>query len=156
MPIIILIQRGIGSETSAQASIGKPLESNYFLSVGGATKVDSLEVDNNVTMGGDTITSTNVNGITIFKNTTDASRVLDVKNAQGYIRMHSFNFNAYNINNDTPSLLLVNTVSNGGIYCNSLGIGVIAGANRLSVGGLIVISVAQHPFKEHQHLIIVF
>ena len=35
----------IGSETSAQVSIGKPLDSNYFLSVGGATKVDSLEVD---------------------------------------------------------------------------------------------------------------
>ena len=86
-------------------------------------------------MGGDTITSTNSTGITILKNTTDASGVLDVKNAQGYIRMHSFHINAYNTSNDSPSLLLLNTVSNGGIYCNNLGIGVIAGANRLSVGG---------------------
>ena len=65
---------------------------DIFLSVGGATKVDSLEVDNNITMNGDTITSTNSNGITIFKNTTDASGVLEVKNAQGYIRMHSFQY----------------------------------------------------------------
>ena len=125
----------LGSLTSAEVGIGKANESGYFLSVGGATKVDSLEVDNNITMNGDTITSTNNNGITIFKNTTDASGVLDVKNAQGYIRMHSFNINAYNTSNDSPSLLLLNTVSNGGVYCLNLGIGVIAGANRLSVGG---------------------
>ena len=125
----------IGSLTSAEVGIGKAHQSGYFLSVGGATKVDSLEVDNNVTMNGDTITSTNPNGITIFKNTTDASGVLDVKNAQGYTRMHSFNSNAYNTSNNSPSLLLLNTVSNGGVYCLNLGIGVIAGANRLSVGG---------------------
>ena len=49
--------------------------------------------------------------------------------------MHSFNINAYNTSNDSPSLLLLNTVSNGGIYCNNFCIGVSAGANRLSVGG---------------------
>ena len=125
----------LGSWTSAEVGIGKANESGYFLSVGGTTKVDTLEVDNNITMGGDTITSTNSTGITIFKNTTDASGVLDVKNAQGYIRMHSFNINAYNTSNDSPSLLLLNTISNGSIYCNNLSIGVIAGANRLSVGG---------------------
>ena len=37
-------------------------------------------------MNGDTITSTNGNGIEVFKNTTDASNVLTVKNAQGYIK----------------------------------------------------------------------
>ena len=127
----------IGSETSAQVSIGKPLESNYFLSVGGATKVDSLEVDNNITMNGDTITSTNSNGIEIFKNTTDASGVLTVKNAQGYIKMNSFNINAYNTNNDQQSLLLLNKATAGGaVYCNNLGVGAIAGgATRLNVAG---------------------
>ena len=125
----------LGSLTSAEVGIGKANESGYFLSVGGATKVDSLEVDNNITMNGDTITSTNSNGITIFKNTTDASGVLDVKNAQGYIRMHSFNINAYNTSNNSPSLLLLNTVANAGVYCLNLGIGVIAGSNRLSAGG---------------------
>ena len=124
----------LGSLTSAEVGIGKANESGYFLSVGGATKVDSLEVDNNITMNGDTITSTNNNGITIFKNTTDASPVLEVKNAQGYIRMHSFNINAYNSNN-SPSLLLLNTIANAGVYCLNLGIGVIAGSNRLSIGG---------------------
>ena len=125
----------LGSLTSAEIGIGKANESGYFLSVGGATKVDSLEVDNNITMNGDTITSTSSNGITVFKNTTDASAVLDIKNAQGYIRIHSFNINAYNTSNNSPSLLLLNTVSNGGVYWLNLGIGVIAGANRLSVGG---------------------
>ena len=125
----------LGSLTSAEVGIGKANESGYFLSVGGATKVDSLEVDNNITMNGDTITATNNNGIQIFKNTTDASPVLEVKNAQGYIRMHSFNINAYNTSNNSPSLLLLNTIANAGVYCLNLGIGVIAGSNRLSVGG---------------------
>ena len=125
----------LGSLTSAEVGIGKANESGYFLSVGGATKVDSLEVDNNITMNGNRITSTNNNGIEIYKDTTDASNVLEVKNAQGYIRMHSFNINAYNTSNNSPSLLLLNTVANAGVYCLNLGIGVIAGSNRLSVGG---------------------
>ena len=49
----------LGSLTNAEVGIGKANESGYFLSVGGATKVDSLEVDNNITMNGDTITATN-------------------------------------------------------------------------------------------------
>ena len=127
----------LGSLTSAEVGIGKANESGYFLSVGGATKVDSLEVDNNVTMNGDTITSTNGNGLEVFKNTTDASAVLQVKNAQGYIKMHSFNINAYNTSNDSQSLLLLNTATAGGaVYCNNLGIGAIAGgATRLNVAG---------------------
>ena len=125
----------LGSLTSAEVGIGKANESGYFLSVGRATKVDSLEVDNNITMNGDTITATNSNGIEIYKDTTDASPVLEVKNAQGYIRIHSFNINAYNTSNNSPSLLLLNTVANAGVCCFNLGIGVIAGSNRLSVGG---------------------
>ena len=127
----------LGSLTSAEVGIGKANESGYFLSVGGATKVDSLEVDNNITMNGDTITATNSNGIEVFKNTTDASAVLQVKNAQGYIKMHSFNINAYNTSNDSQSLLLLNTATAGGaVYCNNLGIGAIAGgATRLNVAG---------------------
>ena len=127
----------LGSLTSAEVGIGKANESGYFLSVGGARKVDSLEVDNNITMNGDTITSTNGNGIEVFKNTTDASAVLQVKNAQGYIKMHSFNINAYNTSNDRQSLLLLNTATAGGaVYCNNLGIGAIAGgATRLNVAG---------------------
>ena len=127
----------LGSLTSAEVGIGKANESGFFLSVGGATKVDSLEVDNNITMNGDTITATNNNGIEIFKNTTDASPVLQVKNAQGYIKMHSFNINAYNTSNDSQSLLLLNTATAGGaVYCNNLGVGAIAGgATRLNVAG---------------------
>ena len=125
----------LGSLTSAEVGIGKANESGYFLSVGGNTKVQDLEIDNNITMNGDRITATNNNGIEIYKDTTDASAVLAVKNAQGYIRMHSFNINAYNTSNNSPSLLLLNTVANAGVYCLNLGIGVIAGSDRLSVGG---------------------
>ena len=125
----------LGSLASAEVRIGKANESNYFLTVGGTTKVDAFEVDNNITMNGNTVTLTNANGIEVFKNTTDASNVFQVKNAQGYIRIRSFNINAYNTSNDSPSLLLLNTVSNGGAYCLNLGICVIAGANLLSVGG---------------------
>ena len=88
-------------------------------------------------MGGDTITSTNSNGIEIFTNSTDASGVLTVKNAQGYIKMSSFNINAYNANNNQQSTLLLNTATAGGaVYYNNLGIGAIAGgATRLNVAG---------------------
>ena len=88
-------------------------------------------------MNGDTITSTNSNGIEIFKNTTDASAVLQVKNAQGYIKINSFNINAYNTSNDQQSLLLLNTATAGGaVYYNNLGVGAIAGgATRLNVAG---------------------
>ena len=51
------------------------------------------------------------------------------------MKMHSFNINAYNTSNNSPSLLLLNTVANAGVYCLNLGIDVIAGSNRLSVGG---------------------
>ena len=69
----------LGSLTNAEVGIGKANEGGYSLSVGGATKVDSLEIDNNITMKGDTITATNNNGIEIYKDTTDASPVLEVK-----------------------------------------------------------------------------
>ena len=70
--------------------------------------------------------------------------VLQVKNAQGYIKMHSFNINAYNTSNDSQSLLLLNTATAGGaVYCNNLGIGAIAGgATRLNVangGGSVIL-----------------
>ena len=79
----------------------------------------------------------NNDGLTFFKSTTDARNVLTVKNSQGYIKMHSFNINAYNTSNDSQSLLLLNTATAGGsVYCNNLGIGAIAErATRLNVAG---------------------
>ena len=70
-----------------------------------------------------------------YKNTTDASNVLTVKNAQGYIRFTSFNINAYNTSNDSSSLLLLNTANGNGVYGLSLGIGLIQGSNKLNVAG---------------------
>ena len=77
----------------------------------------------------------NSSGLTLYKDTTDASNVFTVKNAQGYIRFNSFNINAYNTSNDSSSLLLLNTANGNGVYCLSLGIGAIQGANKLNVSG---------------------
>ena len=81
------------------------------------------------------INISNTSGLTIYKNTTDASNVFTVKNAQGYIKFNSFNINAYNTSNDSSSLLLLNTANGNGVYCLSLGIGAIQGANKLNVSG---------------------
>ena len=77
----------------------------------------------------------NSNGLTLYKDTTDASTVLTVKNAQGYIRFNSSNINAYNTSNDSSSLLLLNTANGNVVYCISLGIGAIQGANKSNVSG---------------------
>ena len=81
------------------------------------------------------INISNTSGLTIYKNTTDASNVFTVQNAQGYIKFSSFNINAYNTSNDSSSLLLLNTANGNGVYCLSLGIGAIQGANKLNVSG---------------------
>ena len=60
---------------------------------------------------------------------------MTVKNAQGYLKFNSFNINAYNTSNDSSSLLLLNTANGNGVYCLSLGIGVIQGSNKLNVSG---------------------
>ena len=88
-----------------------------------------LELEN------ETANINNANGLTLYKDTTDASSVLTVKNAQGYIKFNSFNINAYNTSNDSSSLLLLNTANGNGVYCLSVGIGAIQGANKLNVSG---------------------
>ena len=99
-------------------------------------KVDgNLDLTNDLNYDGENANINNANGLTFYKNTTDASNVLTVKNAQGYIRFNSFNINAYNTSNDSSSLLLLNTANGNGVYCLSLGIGVIQGANKLNVSG---------------------
>ena len=99
-------------------------------------KVDgNLDLTNDLNYDGENANINNANGLTFYKNTTDASNVLTVKNTQGYIRFNSFNINAYNTSNDSSSLLLLNTANGNGVYCLSLGIGVIQGANKLNVSG---------------------
>ena len=99
-------------------------------------KVDgNLDLTNDLNYDGENANINNANGLTFYKNTTDASNVLTIKNAQGYIRFNSFNINAYNTSNDSSSLLLLNTANGNGVYCLSLGIGVIQGSNKLNVSG---------------------
>ena len=99
-------------------------------------KVDgNLDLTNDLNYDGENANINNANGLTFYKNTTDASNVLTAKNAQGYIRFNSFNINAYNTSNDSSSLLLLNTANGNGVYCLSLGIGVIQGSNKLNVSG---------------------
>ena len=99
-------------------------------------KVDgNLDLTNDLNFDGENFNISNTSGLTIYKNTTDASNVFTVKNAQGYIKFNSFNINAYNTSNDSSSLLLLNTANGNGVYCLSLGIGAIQGANKLNVSG---------------------
>ena len=99
-------------------------------------KVDgNLDLTNDLNYDGENANINNANGLTFYKNTTDASNVLTVKNAQGYLKFNSFNMNAYNTSNDSSSLLLLNTANGNGVYCLSLGIGVIQGSNKLNVSG---------------------
>ena len=94
-------------------------------------KVDgNLDFTNYYSFYGENANIHNANGLTFYKNTTDASNVMTVKNAQGYLKFNSFNIYAYNTSNDSSSLLLLNTANGNGVYCLSLGIGTIQGANK--------------------------
>ena len=96
---------------------------------------NTARITNGLELENETANINNSNGPTLYKDTTDASSVLTVKNAQGYIKFNSFNINAYNTSNDSSSLLLLNTANGNGVYCLSLGIGAIQGANKLKVSG---------------------
>ena len=99
-------------------------------------KVDgNLDLSNDLNFYGENYNISNNSGLTFYKDTTDASNVMCVKNAQGYLKFISFGINAYNTSNDSSSLLLLNTANGNGVYCLSLGIGAIQGSNKLTVSG---------------------
>ena len=102
---------------------------------GGTTLFKPTYFKDTINYENETSNISNNSGLTVYKNTTDASNVFTIKNAQGYIKFNSFNINAYNTSNDSSSLLLLNTANGNGVYCLSLGIGVIAGGNKLNVAG---------------------
>ena len=95
----------------------------------------NLDLSNDLNFYGENYNISNNSGLTFYKDTTDASNVMTVKNAQGYLKFNSFNINAYNTSNDSSSLLLLNTANGNGVCCLSLGIGVIQGSNKLNVSG---------------------
>ena len=125
----------IGTEGTARVGVGTAPDANYFLNVGGTSNFNTARIANGLELENETANINNANGLTLHKDTTDASSVLTVKNAQGYIKFNSFNINAYNTSNDSSSLLLLNTADGNGCYCLSLGIGAIQGANKLNVSG---------------------
>ena len=125
----------IGTEGTARVGVGTAPDTNHFLNVGGTSNSNTARITNGLELENDTANINNSNGLTSYKDTTDASSVLTVKNAQGYIRFNSFNINAYNTSNASSSLLLLNTANGNGVYCLSLGIGAIQGANKLNVSG---------------------
>ena len=64
---------------------------------GGTTLFNPTYFKDTVNFENDTSNISNNSGLTLYKNTTDASNVLTVKSAQGpqgYIRFNSFNINA--------------------------------------------------------------
>ena len=73
-------------------------------STGGTTLFKPTYFKDTVNYENDTSNISNASGLTLYKDTTDASNVLTVKNAQGYITFNSFNINAYNTSNDSSSL----------------------------------------------------
>ena len=95
----------------------------------------NLDLTNDLNFDGNNYNTKDTSGTTFYKDTTDASNVMCVKNAQGYLKSISFGINAYNTSNDSSSLLLLNTANGNGVYCLSLGIGVIQGSNKLNVSG---------------------
>ena len=95
----------------------------------------NLDLSNDLNFYGENYNISNNSGLTFYKDTTDASNVMCVKNAQGYLKFISFGINAYNTSNDSSSLLLLNTANGNGVYCLSLGIGVIQGSDKLNVSG---------------------
>ena len=125
----------IGTEGTARVGVGTAPDANYFLNVGGTSNFDTARIANGLELENETANINNANGLTLYKDTTDASSVLTVKSAQGYIKFNSKNINAYNTSNDKSSLLLLNTADGNGCYCLSLGIGAIQGANKLNVSG---------------------
>ena len=125
----------IGTEGTARVGVGTAPDANYFLNVGGTSNFNTARITNGLELENETANINNADGLTLYKDTTDASNVLTVKNAQGYITFNSFNINAYNTSNDSSSLLLLNTANGNGCYCLSMGVGAIAGANKLNVGG---------------------
>ena len=125
----------IGTEGTASVGVGTAPDANYFLNVSGTSNFNTARIANGLELENETANINNANGLTLYKDTTDASSVLTVKNAQGYIKFNSFNINAYNTSNDSSSLLLLNTADGNGCYCLSLGIGAIQGANKLNVSG---------------------
>ena len=125
----------IGTEGTARVGVGTTPDANYFLNVGGTSNFNTARITNGLELENETANINNSNGLTLYKDTTDASSVLTVKNAQGYIKFNSFTINAYNTSNDSSSLLLLNTANGNGVYCLSLGIGAIQGANKLNVSG---------------------
>ena len=124
-----------GTEGTARVGVGTAPDANYFLNVGGTSNFNTTRITNGLELENETANINNSNGLTLYKDTTDASNVLTVRNAQGYITFNSFNINAYNTSNDSSSLLLLNTANGNGVYCLSLGIGAIQGANKLNVSG---------------------
>ena len=121
--------------------LGAPTDAdtNTFIecnnTTGGTTLFNPTYFKDTINYENDTLNISNNSGITFYKDTTDASNVMCVKNAQGYLKFISFGINAYNKSNDSSSLLLLNTANGNGVYCLSLGIGVIQGSNKLNVSG---------------------
>ena len=123
----------IGTEGTTRVGVGTAPDANYFLNVGGTSDFNTTRITNCLELENETANINNSNGLTLYKDTTDASNVFTVKNAQGYIAFNSFNIHAYNTSNDSSSLLLFNTANGKGVYCLSLGIGAVQGANKLNV-----------------------
>ena len=76
----------IGTEGTARVEVGTVPDANYFLNVGGTSNFNTARITNGLELENETANINSSSGLTLYKDTTDASTVLTVKNAQGYIR----------------------------------------------------------------------
>ena len=69
----------IGTEGTARVGVGTAPHANYFLNVGGTSNFNTARITNGLELENETATINNANGLTLYKDTTDASSVLTVK-----------------------------------------------------------------------------
>ena len=69
----------IGTEGTARVGVGTAPDANYFLNVGGTSNFNTARIANGLELENETANINNANGLTLYKDTTDASSVLTVK-----------------------------------------------------------------------------
>ena len=82
----------IGTEGTASVGVGTAPDANYFLNVGGTSNFNTARITNGLELENETANINNANGLTLYKDTTDASSVLTVKKRS---RIYNINFFQY-------------------------------------------------------------
>ena len=69
----------LGTEGTARVGVGTAPDANYFLNVGGTSNFSTTRITNGLELENGKANINNSNGLTLYKDTTDASNVFTVK-----------------------------------------------------------------------------